>query len=100
MANLRRFARNNGLSLAVFGLFLLFLIGESIAGYHAYNDDRDDHGFPTVSYARFLTSGRFIEATTENWESEFLEMAFYAMLTSFLYQRGSAESKSPSRYEQ
>jgi len=100
MTTLRSFARNNGLSLAVFSLFLVFLAGESIAGFHAYNDDRKDHGQPAVSYAEFLTSGRFIEATTENWESEFLEMAFYAMLTSCLYQRGSAESKSLTEPEE
>jgi hypothetical protein len=94
MSKLRRFARNNGLSLAVFGLFLTFLACESAAGLYAYNSDREDHGLPSVSYPQFLTSGRFIEATAENWESEFLEMAFYITLTSFLYQRGSAESKS------
>jgi hypothetical protein len=95
MTELRRFARNNGLSLAVFGLFLSFLTAESVTGLFAYNSDRQDHGLPAVTYAQFLTSGRFIEATAENWESEFLEMSFYAILTSFLYQRGSAESKSP-----
>jgi hypothetical protein len=100
MTRLRRFAHNNGLSLAVFGLFFTFLVAESIAGLYAYNNDREDHGLPTVPYTDFLTSGRFIEATAENWESEFLEMAFYALLTSFLYQRGSAESKSPAGLEE
>lgn len=97
---LRRFARRNGLSLAVFGLFLLFLIAESVVGSFAYNSDRQDHGLPALSYAQFLTSGRFIESTAENWESEFLEMSFYVLLTSFLYQRGSAESKSPDGSEE
>jgi hypothetical protein len=99
MSKLRQFARHNGLSLAVFGLFLLFLIAESIVGSFAYNSDRQDHGLPSVSYAQFLMSGRFIESTAENWESEFLEMAFYVLLTSLLYQRGSAESKSPAASE-
>ena len=74
---------HNGLSLAIFGLFLLFLVSESIVGSFAYNSDRQDHGLPSVSYAQFLMSGRFIESTAENWESEFLEMAFYVLLTSF-----------------
>jgi len=97
MSKLHRFARNNGLSLAVFGLFLTFLCAESITGLFAYNNDRQDHGQPAVGFAQFLTSGRFIESTAENWESEFLEMSFYAILTSFLYQRGSAESKPLGR---
>ncbi len=99
MSKLRRFARSNGLSLAIFGLFLLFLAAESVVGLHAYNSDRQDHGLPAVGYAQFLASGRFIESTAENWESEFLEMACYVLLTSFLYQRGSAESKSPEAAE-
>ena len=99
MHGLRRFLYNNGLSLAVFGLFLTFLIAESVAGLQAYNNDRSDHHLAPVAYFQFLGSGRFIEATAENWESEFLEMAFYAMLTSCLYQRGSAESKTPGKRE-
>lgn len=100
MSKLRQFAHNNGLSLAIFGLFLLFLVCESVIGSFAYNSDRQDHGLPSVSYAQFLMSGRFIESTAENWESEFLEMAFYVLLTSFLYQRGSAESRSPDDEEE
>jgi hypothetical protein len=34
-----------------------------------------------------------VEATAENWESEFLQMSGYVFLTSFLFQRGSPESK-------
>ena len=63
MSKVRRFARNNGLSPAIFGLFITFLCAESVAGLFAYNDDRKDHSLPAVSYAQFLTSGRFVEAT-------------------------------------
>jgi hypothetical protein len=34
-----------------------------------------------------------VEATAENWESEFLQMSGYVFLTAFLRQRGSPESK-------
>ena len=40
-----------------------------------------------------MTSGHFVEATAENWESEFLQMSGYVFLTSLLFQRGSPESK-------
>ena len=40
-----------------------------------------------------------MESVFENWESEFLQMALYVWLTSFLYQRGSAESKDPDKPE-
>lgn len=51
------------------------------------------HGQNAVSLPAYFTTGHFYEATAENWESEFLQMAFYVVLTAFLYQRGSSESK-------
>ncbi|MGZ4661861.1 MAG: DUF6766 family protein, partial [Arthrobacter sp.] len=45
----------------------------------------------------YLTTGDFIEATFENWESKFLQMAMYVILTVFLFQKGSSESKSIDR---
>jgi hypothetical protein len=84
---------NNGLSIALFGLFLITEIGLSIAGYRHYNADQLQHNQPVISYVQYLRSPAFFEATMENWESEFLQMAAYVILTSFLYQKGSAESK-------
>jgi hypothetical protein len=89
------FMRNNGLTLTIFGFFLLFLSAESVTGYHSYNEDRQDHHWPRVSYGSYIVSGSFLESTMENWESEFLEMAAYVVLTAFLFQKGSPESKSP-----
>jgi hypothetical protein len=60
----------------------------------AYNEEQRDHGDAAVSYGEYLTSAHFGEATFENWESEFLQMGAYVLLTVWLRQRGSAESKS------
>jgi Domain of unknown function (DUF6766) len=49
-----------------------------------------------VSFVGYVTSGHFVEATFENWESEFLQMGAYVVLTALLVQRGSSESRSPS----
>jgi hypothetical protein len=91
--DVKRLLRENGLSIVVFGFFLTFLVLESVVGEHANNRERAEHGQAPQSYLEFVTSGDFIESTTENWESEFLEMAAYVVLTSFLFQKGSAESK-------
>jgi uncharacterized protein (DUF486 family) len=92
---MRRVLRDNALSLTMFGLFLAFLIGQSLAGYRANNNENEEHRQPPESYAEYLTSGAFAEATFENWESEFLQMGAYVFLTAFLIQKGSPESKKP-----
>ena len=66
---MRRVLRNNGLSITMFGLFLIFLVGQSIAGYKANNSDNEQHRQPPESYGEYLTSGAFVEATFENWEA-------------------------------
>jgi hypothetical protein len=90
---IHRVLRDNGLSVVLFGLFALCLLGQTLTGYRHYNDEQVEHGQPTVSMTQYLRSGDFIEATAENWESEFLQMGAYVLFTCFLFQRGSAESK-------
>jgi hypothetical protein len=92
---MRRVLRDNGLSLAMFAFFLVFLVGQSIAGYKANNSENQQHRQPPESYGRYLASGAFVEATFENWESEFLQLSGYVFLTAFLIQKGSPESKDP-----
>ena len=96
---MKHFFRDNGLSLVMFGLFVLFLFAQSITGFSVYNDDQREHGEATISYPDYLTTGHFIEATFENWESEYLQMGAYVLFTVFLFQRGSSESKDPDKDE-
>jgi hypothetical protein len=91
---MKRVLHNNGLSLVLFGLFVMFEIGLSIVGQRRYNQERIDHRLAPVNFANYLVSADFMEATMENWESEFLQMFAYVVLTTFLFQKGSAESKS------
>jgi hypothetical protein len=99
-AIMRKRLRDNGLTLTMFGFFLLFFLGHSIAGYYDYNAEQHDHGQPAVRYSAYLTSSHFWATVFENWESEFLQMAAYVVLTVFLFQRGSAESKDPDTPEE
>jgi hypothetical protein len=96
---MRRVLRDNALSLTMFGLFLIFLVAQSFTGYRSNNSENEEHGQPPESYAEYLTSGAFVEATFENWESEFLQMGAYVLLTAFLIQTGSPESKDPEGEE-
>jgi hypothetical protein len=93
---MRKVLRDNSLLLTLFFLFFVtFIFGQSVAGHREYNSEQREHGEQTVSYAAYLTTAHFGEATSENWESEFLQMGAYVLLTAFLVQRGSAESKDP-----
>ncbi len=85
--------REHGLSLALVALFVAAMVGQTVTGYRVFNDDAREHGQSAVAFTSYLASGHFFEATAENWESEFLQMAFYVVLTVFLFQRGSSESK-------
>ena len=96
---MRRVLRDNGLSITMFALFLVFLVAQSIAGFRASNSDNEEHGQPPESYGQYLTSGAFVEATFENWESEFLQLGAYVLLTALLIQKGSPESKNPDSNE-
>jgi len=90
----RGFGRNNGLLLVCFfGFFLVFLVGQALTGQRTYNAEQQEHGEQPVDLVEYLGEGHFIEATFENWESEFLQMGAYVLLTVWLRQRGSAESK-------
>lgn len=90
-----RFFRDNGLSIVLFCLFFFFLIGQYVTGWKEYNNEQTEHNQPTIGAVEYLGEGHFIEATFENWESEFLQMGMYVVLTIFLYQKGSSESKTP-----
>jgi hypothetical protein len=96
---MRRFLKQNGLSVAFGLMFLLALAGQSMAGYHDYNNQERAHAqlehqqARTLSYGRYLTSSSFGQAVMENWQSEFLQFSLFIFGTIWLVQRGSPESK-------
>ena len=87
--------RDNGLTIALTALFLCSGFGMIWSGYAVYNDELREHGATAIDVSTYLTSGNFLSALFENWESEFLQMSAYVMLTAILFQRGSAESRDP-----
>lgn len=87
------FWRNHGLSLAFLALTVFSLIGHTCAGLKAENGDRRLHGAEALDPWTYLGSGAFRSSLFENWESEFLQMGLFVVLTVPLRQRGSSESK-------
>jgi len=89
----KRFIKNNSLSLVFLLLFIIALMGQFFSGYTDNNKERKELGQTSLSVGEYIYSGHFIQATFENWESEFLQMALFVVLTISLRQKGSSESK-------
>lgn len=97
---MKKLIRQNSLSLVFLLLFLGALFGQFITGFHEHNSEREEEGQQPYTMTGYISSGHFIQATFENWESEFLQMALFVVLTIFLYQKGSSESKDPDKEEE
>lgn len=90
---MRRFLRENGLSIFFGILFLAALLGQSIAGWKDHNGEALAHDEAPITYGRYLYSSEFGVAIMENWQSEFLQFSFFILATIWLVQKGSNESK-------
>jgi hypothetical protein len=90
---MRRFLRENSLSLFFLTIFLLALIGQAIAGHDLHNQEAAAHGGERMSFWRYVTSSDFGNAVMENWQSEYLQFLLFMLATVWLLQRGSPESK-------
>ena len=94
MSQHHSFFKRNGLLIVFLSVTVITLIAQTVTGWHEFNAQMLEKGKPAYAFTQYLGSGHFLQATFENWESEFLQMGVYVYMTMFLYQRGSAESKS------
>jgi hypothetical protein len=97
-----RWARAGGLRTAIFSnslllvmgtIFVLSWLGQSITGRVAYNAEQLDHQQVAVSWLDYVATPDFWNRTLQNWQSEFLAIGSMAVLSIYLRQRGSPESK-------
>jgi hypothetical protein len=95
----RNWLRDNGLAIVLIIFFLGSFVGHLFAGHAAENKERIEEGIEALSLADYFGSGVFLSSVFENWESEFLQMWAYVMLTAYLFQRGSPESRDPDGEE-
>jgi hypothetical protein len=94
---MRRFLKENGLSVVFLLMFLGALTGQAIAGRADFNEEQVRHGDPEISLSRYVVSSDFGVAVMENWQSEYLQFTLFVLLTVWLLQRGSPESKELHR---
>lgn len=94
------FLKRNALSITFLALMLFSLTGQIYTGWKDHNDFLSSYGKSAIGLGEYLVSGHFLQATFENWESEFFQMALFVILTIYMKQEGSSESRpmeDPSR---
>ena len=87
--------RDHTLSIFFGAIFVIALLGQSIAGLVVFNDDQAAHGAPGTDWLAFVTSSAFVVDVAENWQSEYLQFFLFIVATVWLVQKGSPESKKP-----
>lgn len=94
------FLYRNSLTIVFTLLFIGTWVAQAFTGFNVHNEELREFGKPAINFYTYLCSGHFISATFENFESEFLQMFLYVVLTVKLRQIGSAESKSLNEKEE
>lgn len=91
-----RFVKEHGLSLVLAGLFIGSWLLQSVSGWVEFVSDQQAHGEAARLWGSSGYFWSWMQATFENWQSEFLQLFTMAILTAFLIHKGSSESKDSS----
>ena len=91
--------KDRALTLVLMTMFVIFLAGQFVTGFHEYNDVQIEHHRSRVTMSAYALTGHWWESVFENWESEFLQMAVFVLATTCLVQKGSPESRRPAVIE-
>jgi hypothetical protein len=90
---LRRKLFENSLLVVMVAIWLGSWFAQSVTGWSSYNATQIEHHQSTVNWLGYIGSSSFWEDTLQNWQSEFLAVGSFAILSVYLRQRGSPESK-------
>jgi hypothetical protein len=93
VAGWRRTLSANSLVIVMTTIWLASWLAQSVTGHVAYNAEQFDHQQAAISWIAYLGTSDFWNRTLQNWQSEFLAVGSMAVLTIYLRQRGSPESK-------
>lgn len=84
---------DNSLTLALFASFAIVFLLHLLAGTEQYNLQLSAQGQPSLSPFEYLWSSDFWFSTFQTWEAEFFAMGLFVVMTIYLRQKGSVESK-------
>jgi hypothetical protein len=91
----RKYLRENSLTLFFLILFVAALVGQALVGHSAFNHEQIAHQDATMSLGRYVTSSAYWVDVMENWQSEYLQFTLFVLAAVWLVQKGSTESKPP-----
>jgi hypothetical protein len=89
----RRTVFSNSLGMTMGLIFVLCWLVQSFAGNSAYNEEQIQNFQQPVTWTEYIASAEFWNRTLQNWQSEFLAVGSMVVLSIYLRQRGSPESK-------
>ncbi len=84
---------SNSLLIVMGAIFVFSWLAQSLAGMLVYNEEQLQHGQQPVDWPGYLASPDFWNRTLQNWQSEFLAVGSMVVLSVYLRERGSAQSK-------
>ena len=90
---MRHLWKNYNLSIVLGALFLLSWAVQTWAGWMNFQADQLGHGQAAEIFGPSGYVWKWTAATFENWQSEFLQLLTFVVLTAFLIHKGSHESK-------
>jgi hypothetical protein len=93
VGGLRTTIYSNSLVLVMSSVWVASWLAQSITGRINYNANQLDHQSAPVSWLSYITTSDFWDRTLQNWQSEFLAVGSMVILSVYLRQRGSPESK-------
>ena len=90
---MNRIFRDYGLGIVLALMFLFSWIAQTLTGWVEFVAEQDSHGQAAELFGAGGYVWPWLQATMENWQSEFLQLFTMAVLTAFLIHKGSTESK-------
>ncbi|MDH6463624.1 hypothetical protein M2302_003819 [Micromonospora sp. A200] len=90
---LRQALFSHSLGLVMGAIFVLSWLAQSVSGVAAYNEEQLGNLQDPVSWGQYLLQPDFWNRTLQNWQSELLAVTSMVVLSIYLRQRGSSQSK-------
>lgn len=92
-SGIKNFAHNYGLTLVLFAMFLMSWLAQGITGWEEFRAEQQEHHQAAELWGSDGYIWPFASATFENWQSEFLQLFTFVILSAYLIHRGSPQSK-------